>query len=140
MRRHLFIQPIADSCQAGAAFAWELPFRALGSPSLADGAWHHVALSMPKKSCLMSEFQLYVDGSIIDAAFVGDKNQGENHVFFTTSGQLNFAGFGYTGNRLRDGFPTKGPFIGELDNIGIWARPLSGFDVRQIMDVGIEML
>ena len=31
-------------------------------------------------------------------------------------------------------------FIGELDEIGIWARPLSGFDVQQIMDVGIGRL
>ena len=53
----------------------ELPFRALGSPSLADGEWHHIALSMPKKSCLMSEFQLYVDGSISDTEFTGDKNK-----------------------------------------------------------------
>lgn len=118
----------------------ELPFQALGSPSLADGEWHHLALSMPKKSCLMSEFQLYVDGSNVDTVYLGDKQWGENHVFFTTSGQMNFAGFGYAGQKMRDGFPTKGPFIGELDEIGIWARPLSGFDVQQIMDVGIGRL
>lgn len=114
----------------------ELPFRASGLPSLA-GEWHHLALTMPKKSCLMSEFQLYVDGSIVDTVFVGNIKQGKNHVFFTTSGQMNFAGFGYAGSKMRDGFPTKGPFIGELDDIGVWARSLSGVDVQQIMSVGI---
>lgn len=88
----------------------------------------------------MSEFLLYVDGSIVDAVYIGNKNQGENHVFFTTTGQMNFAGFGYAGSKMRDRFPTKRPLNGESDNIGIWAGPLSGVDVQLIKDIGVGRL
>jgi len=88
--------------------------------NLADDKWHHIAISMPKKSCLLSELEMYVDGLKINTNVQGDR-----FIFYSTGGRMNLGGFGYSNSGFEDAYPGRGAFIGVLDDFTLHARPLA---------------
>ena len=91
---------------------------------IADGNWHHLAVSMPKQSCLLSEFEIYIDGNSITApAPVEDM-----HFFANTSGRLSIGSFGYSSAGYDDAFPNFVKYRGMMDDFKLWARPLRASD------------
>eukprot|EP00555_Chaetoceros_dichaeta_P012900 CAMPEP_0198262498 /NCGR_PEP_ID=MMETSP1447-20131203/10998_1 /TAXON_ID=420782 /ORGANISM="Chaetoceros dichaeta, Strain CCMP1751" /LENGTH=143 /DNA_ID=CAMNT_0043950757 /DNA_START=36 /DNA_END=467 /DNA_ORIENTATION=- len=98
---------------------------------LNDGNWHHIAVSMPRKSCSLAEVIIYVDGKAINT--IQDGYDGK--IFFTTSGRLSIGGFGYSHKSYEEKFPHLSPFIGEVDEFYAWGRALKGDDVKLLMGI-----
>lgn len=91
---------------------------------LNDGKWHHIAVSMPKKSCLLSEIIIYIDGKKISAATDKDEN-----IFFVTSGRMSIGGFGYSSSQYESMFPEIKPYVGLLDDFQVWSRKIEISDL-----------
>jgi len=98
---------------------------------LNDGNWHHIAVSMPRKSCKLSEVIIYVDGKAINTV----RNGYDGNIFFTTSGRLSIGGFGYSHKTYEENFPHLSPFIGMVDEFYTWGRALKGDDVKLVMGI-----
>ena len=96
--------------------------------SIADGKWHHVALTMPKQSCLSAEIKLFIDGDEYHLESIKPWSK-YHHVFFITSGRMIFGGLGYADKYYMDNLP----YEGELDNIKVWSRTLSPRDIRALL-------
>ncbi len=88
--------------------------------NLADGSWHHIAISMPRKSCRVSELKMYVDGEYVEAKVVNE----DRHIFCTTAGRANLGSFGYSTRGFEDAYPDVSPFVGIMDDFVMFARPL----------------
>jgi hypothetical protein len=85
---------------------------------LNDGRWHHITASMPADGCLLSEVKIHVDGKPVKTRLAGQ----DLNLHFNQAVRLGFGGLNYS-NRGFDELPVK-PFVGELDEISIWTRPL----------------
>ncbi len=94
---------------------------------LNDGKWHHIAISMPRKSCLLSDIIMFVDGKKIDTAAEKD-----SHIFYGTSGRMSIGGFGYSSKNYEDMFPRVTPFIGLIDEFQFWSRKIDNADLPTI--------
>ena len=92
--------------------------------NIADGSWHHVGVSMPRKSCLLSEVEVYVDGKMIST----DGPETDKHIFTTTSGRMSFGSFGYSSNVYASTFPEMKTYQGLMDDLKVWSRPLTTSD------------
>jgi len=99
--------------------------------SIADGNWHHVALTMPKQNCLSAEIQLFIDGDEYPLESITPWSNDKN-VFFLTSGRMSFGGLGYASKRTKEYYMDKLPYEGELDDIKVWSRTLSPGDIRGV--------
>ena len=99
--------------------------------NLNDGNWHHIAVVMPKKDCLLSEVIMYINGEIIETRVMGD----DSKVYIPNGGLLSLGGFGHGRSRtgINDGgrqFFTKGRrFLGLMDDAQVWSRSLSTNEV-----------
>jgi len=100
---------------------------------LNDGDWHHIAVSMPRKSCALSEVIMYVDGKTIETS--ADGFGYDNEIFFTTSGRLSIGGFGYSHESYEENYPHLSPYIGRMDEVYVWARSLKGKDMKLLMEI-----
>jgi hypothetical protein len=89
---------------------------------LADGEWHQIALSMPKKSVQMAGFRMYIDGERVKTSMRNGKSE---NVFFTTRGNLSLGGFGYQGNSFDEYYPFMTTFNGLMDDFRVVARPFA---------------
>jgi len=98
--------------------------------NLADNMWHHIAVSMPRKSCLLADIEMYVDGTRITTKAPSD----DLNIFVTTSGRLSIGSFGYSSTGYEDAFPQMKNYIGLMDDFKIWARPLKmeGADAKLV--------
>ena len=74
---------------------------------LADGEWHQIAISMPKKSVQMAFVRMYIDGERVKTSMRNGKSE---NVFFTTRGNLSLGGFGYQGNYFDETYPLMTTF------------------------------
>lgn len=85
--------------------------------NLDDGEWHHISISMPSDSCLLSEVFMYVDGKKVETFVTGpDKN-----IFYITSGSLSLGGWGYSSDIFGvDIFPDVENFEGMMDEFRLW--------------------
>ena len=99
-----------------------------GISSIADMNWHHLALTIPKQSCLSSEIQLYIDGDRAGLETMMPSSP-DKHVFFTPQGRMNFGGFGYSSKATRKIYKDMVPYMGELDEVTVWSRTLSIEDI-----------
>ncbi len=95
-----------------------------GGMKLNDGKWHHIAVSMPRNGCLLSEVQVYVDGK----AAITKVEGGDFVLHFNQAVRLGFGGLNYS-NKAFDALPVK-PYVGEMDEIYIWTRPLGAAEVK----------
>jgi hypothetical protein len=99
-----------------------------GVQRLNDNVWHHIAITMPKKNCLLSQVDMYIDGSKKRTSLYGD----DERMFFNTAGTLSFGGWGYTPDH--EGlFPEITHYEGMMDNFHLWARPIHRRDLRLAM-------
>jgi len=89
------------------------------SINLADGEWHHIAVSMPRNSCLASELDIYVDGKKI-----GTKITNDHPIFQTTSGRMSVGGYGYSNSGFENAYPGYVPYTGSIDEFVLFTRPL----------------
>jgi len=100
-----------------------------GISPIADNNWHHLALTMPKQSCLSSEIQLYIDGDRASLETMMPSSP-DKHVFFATYGRMSFGGFGYSSNEAtRNIYKDMVPYMGNLDEVTVWSRTLSIKDI-----------
>jgi hypothetical protein len=91
----------------------------VGGPAINNGAWHHIVASMDRPIGLANT---YLDGALIDSrsiAGVGSLDTGKS----ITLGQ------DPTGSYAVDG-------MFSLDDVGIWRRALSTYDVQSIYQLG----
>jgi len=86
--------------------------------NLNDGKWHHISVSMSKKSCLLSEVEMYIDGKQVQTY----TPQKDSHIFHLTGGRMSLGGFGYSAN-YEGLFPNMKPYEGLLDEFILFARP-----------------
>ena len=88
--------------------------------NLDDGQWHHIAISMPKRSCLLSEVKTWVDGIVIKTKLIGE----DEHIFLHTGGRLSIGGFGYSATSYEDELPHLTPYVGLIDNFFMWGKKI----------------
>lgn len=91
---------------------------------LNDGKWHQIAVSMPHDGCLLSEVEIFVDGKKSETRLNGsDRKLHFNQAVRVGLGGLNYSHKGF------DQLPVK-PFVGAMDEVSIWTRPLTAADVK----------
>jgi len=91
-----------------------------------DGLWHHIAVVMPSDSCRLSEVRLYVDGQPVKVGMVGADRPIKNY----QSVRFGFGGLNYSTEAF-DALPIE-PFVGEMDEISVWTRPLSSKEIESL--------
>ncbi len=84
--------------------------------NLDDGQWHHIAIIMPSKSCLMSQVQMTLDGMDTTTSWNGN----DDHIFFVTSGKLSLGGLGYSSSKFDSEYSNISNFNGMMDNFWLW--------------------
>ena len=100
---------------------------------LNDGKWHHVAVSMPKKDCMLSEVQFYVDGQAVESKVVGQ----DNRISVSLANKVTIGGLGHGNGKtpfsklIHVELGIK-PFEGALDEISVWSRALTADRSRGI--------
>lgn len=91
---------------------------------LNDGTWHHIAVSMPHDECLLSEVEIFVDGQKAETRLSGS----DRSLHFNQAVRVGIGGLNYS-NKGFDLLPAK-PFVGAMDEVSIWTRPLTSEDVK----------
>jgi len=91
------------------------------SRNITDNQWHHIAVSMPRNSCLVSELEIYIDGESIDIKITTK----DHNLFHTTTGRMSIGGFGYSNSGFESAYPNLKPYIGLLDDFYLFGRPLN---------------
>ncbi len=100
---------------------------------LNDGKWHHVAVSMPKKDCLLSEVQFYVDGQGVESNVVGQ----DKPISISMVNKLSVGGLGHGAGKtpfsklIHVKLGIK-PFEGSLDEVSVWSRALTAEEVAEL--------
>jgi hypothetical protein len=100
---------------------------------LNDGKWHHIAVSMPRKDCNLSEVRFYVDGQAIESNVVGQ----DKRISVSMANKVTIGGLGH-GNgktpfsKLIHGKLGIKPYEGSLDEISVWARALTAAEVAKM--------
>ena len=102
-----------------------------GTTSVTDGAWHHLAVVLPPGGDSQNDLQIYVDGQPIGVVS-GDQ-------IIATTGELGPGGGINPASRLLIGHSANSAgfqqFLGSLDDIAIWGRPLSAVEVRALVSL-----
>jgi len=94
--------------------------------TLNDGKWHDIAVSMPRKSCALSEIIMYVDRHVIETIVP----QNDEYIFFITSGRMSIGGFGYSHKSFEKMLPHLKPYTGYMDDFYIWGRSIEDDDLK----------
>ena len=100
---------------------------------LNDGQWRHIAVSMSKKDCLLSEVQFYIDGKAVESEVVGQ----DNPVNVSLANKVTIGGLGHGNGKtpfsklIHVELGIK-PFEGSLDEISVWARGLTATEVAKL--------
>ena len=105
---------------------------------LNDNQWHHIVVSNPKDDSYLSELEMYVDGRIVPTMIEGLDKQ----VNFPNGGVISLGGFGHGRTSSedpevrdgRDGFLKGTNFVGELDEVKIFARSISADEVKNMYE------
>jgi len=97
--------------------------------NLNDGQWHHVAVSMPKISCRLSEINMHINGKAVKTI----TPEQDRNLFFVTSGKMSIGGFGYSSVGFEKVYPNFKPFIGGIDEFYLWSKPLKYKDLNLAM-------
>ena len=103
------------------------------SEKLNDGKWHHIAASMPRKDCKLSEVQFYVDGQPVESEVVGQ----DKRIVVSMVNKVSVGGGGHEVGRSSYGkfmqakFGVK-PFVGSIDEVFVWARALTATEVAEL--------
>ena len=101
---------------------------------LNDGGWHHIAVSMPKKDCKLSDVQFYVDGQRVESNVVGQ----DKRISISMANKVTIGGLGHgTGkaapfSKLIHVELGIKPFEGSLDEVSVWSRRLAASEVAEL--------
>jgi hypothetical protein len=100
---------------------------------LNDGKWHHVAVSMPRKDCRLSEVQFYVDGQAVESNVVGQ----DERINVSMANKVTIGGLGHGNGKTPFGRLIHGklgvkPFVGSLDEVSVWSRGLTTKEVARL--------
>jgi len=104
--------------------------------SLNDNNWHHLAVSMPKHNCLLSEVKIYINGKRVESVV---NPRDDHHIFFLTTGRIGIGGFAYGIVPQDETFPEISPFLGQMDDIYVWGKTLLKNDMRLAMKKQFEV-
>ncbi|AQQ09934.1 Laminin G domain protein [Sedimentisphaera cyanobacteriorum] len=98
------------------------------SERLNDSKWHHIAAVMPEDGCQLSEVLVYVDGKKCETKLKG----ADTKLYFNQAVRLSFGGLGYS----KKAFDSLGvsPFIGMMDDISVWTRPLKQAEAESLAE------
>eukprot|EP00559_Dactyliosolen_fragilissimus_P009826 CAMPEP_0184854838 /NCGR_PEP_ID=MMETSP0580-20130426/220_1 /TAXON_ID=1118495 /ORGANISM="Dactyliosolen fragilissimus" /LENGTH=748 /DNA_ID=CAMNT_0027349183 /DNA_START=20 /DNA_END=2266 /DNA_ORIENTATION=+ len=93
------------------------------------GTWNHIAVTMPRKSCTISEVQIYINGEQVDTLI----DQKDRNIYFNTRGRVSIGGWGHAG----EFFSTMGykDYIGLMEEVRVYARTLTKKDIDESMGV-----
>ena len=83
---------------------------------------------MPKDGCQLSEVLIYVDGKRVKTRVEGS----DLSLHFNQAVRLGFGGLNYS-NKAFDALDAK-PFVGEMDEISIWTRPLGRAEILALQE------
>jgi len=101
------------------------------SYNLNDNQWHHLAVTMPRNHCLISEVEFFIDGKKPSERII-EPYGNDHHIFFINGGKIGIGGVGYSDEGYDDKFKTQ-PYVGEMDDIFVWGRPITKKDIRFVM-------
>jgi hypothetical protein len=101
-------------------FSPSLQFEAIGI-NVVDKEWHQIAVSMPSKSCLASEVQLFVDGKLVETRSTTGR---DDNLFFVTNGRMSIGGLGYNSEIFSEYYPALEPYRGWIDDFRLVGKPL----------------
>jgi len=93
--------------------------------NLNDNEWHHIAVSMPRRSCLLSEVVMYVDGRVAATK----TPQRDTRIFFISSGRMSIGGFGHSSEKFEIALPHLSNFVGGVDDFFLWTRKIEEEDL-----------
>ena len=88
--------------------------------SIADGRWHLVSVSMPSRSCRLSEIEIFVD----EKAVKTERRGKDTNTFQLTHGRIAIGGFGSTTEVYEEIFSDWNPYMGLIDDFFLWPMPL----------------
>jgi len=100
-------------------FKPDVQFEAIGVNVL-DRQWHQIAVSMPSKSCLASEFEVFIDGTRVETV---SRTGNDIHVFFLPVGRISIGGLGYNSN-ISPVYPFMEPYRGWIDDFRLVSKPI----------------
>ncbi|MEA2067787.1 MAG: LamG domain-containing protein [Verrucomicrobiota bacterium] len=104
-------------------FTSKIALTAVDGTKLNDGEWHHIAVVMPKDDCMFSELKLYADGQPL-----ATRLKGKNRKFFAVNSMQLSIGSLANSSKAYDDLPVE-PFVGEIDEVSLWTRPLTDEEV-----------
>jgi len=90
--------------------------------------WHHIAVSMPRSSCELSEVVIYVDGKPIPTV----EPRKDKSIFFISSGKVSIGGFGHSNENFESLYPHLIGYRGAVDDFYLWSRPLEDEDFLEM--------
>jgi hypothetical protein len=105
-----------------------------GIQRLNDDVWHHIAITMPKKSCLLSEVNMYIDGRKKTTSVHGN----DQHIFFYTTGSLSLGGWGYSHEAHEALFSNVTHYEGTMDDFRLWSRKINRRDLKMATKKNFE--
>jgi len=99
--------------------------KGMGGNALNDGGWHQIAVSMPNRSCRLSQVKLYIDG-------INTKTSVQNDIplFFLNHGRISIGGLGFSATP-KSAFPTWKPFNGNIDEVYVWGKTVEKQQLRK---------
>jgi len=88
---------------------------------------------MPKKDCLLSEIDFYVDGQPVESKVVGQ----DKRISVSMANKVTIGGLGHSNgktpfSKLIHGKLGIKPFEGSLDEVSVWARGLTDAEVAKL--------
>jgi len=106
--------------------------------NLNDSKWHHVAVSMPKQSCRLSQVVMYIDGKIVET--IPPPQDKDHYIFFSTSGRLSLGGFGLIPDAYEEVYQNFHVFIGRMDQFMLWSKTIEYEDLRFAMQANLRTI
>jgi len=89
-----------------------------------ENKWRHIAVSMPRPNCKVSEVVISIDGTPIQTNIFG-KNK---NIFFISSGKVSIGGFGHSNDNFESIYPHMYTYKGAVDDFYMWSRPIEAED------------
>jgi hypothetical protein len=102
----------------------------VGTPSLADGAWHHVAMVLPQGADSLDEVKMYVDGAPVTPMTAPTTVINTAPELPDLAGNSRQLIFGHAANGVG-----VQPYVGQLDDAAIWSRGLTAVEIRAVVSL-----
>jgi len=96
---------------------------------LNDGKWHHVAVSMIRRSCLLSEVNIFIDGINIPTTA-----QNDLHIFAMSYGHISLGGPRFSFTFEESNYPNWRSFTGMMDDFYLWGRVMEKKDLLRTLN------